>query len=347
VSQFLQVSQRVRELRRTQIFLPIAKCMCENTALLAGEDLALRTAVITPGAFDRELNMSLFVHSYIYDIDTKKPIDAIHSGNDRERIEGFLSNISYIDRECMMWAFHKSSYGVIDKDRKVTCRNADCKQVTPWDIYPDDVVHEDTFMPWDKPLSFKEYTEKISISYDDIIFEFNAHIPALMHFNTVMSSMSMEKVQLNFEKLDSAFSRTESLVLHTKSIRLVSKSNMFPTVETSDLKEMLIFVENDLPQDVMDKFFEEYDTVFEKYFPKFYFNVTCPHCQNKFKLNFNLTNEFTRKLFQSMNKRAEDSDTLKEISTTSEEIQQDNPEPEQPSGATTSFIKSVGEQAEV
>lgn len=335
---FLTVVPRIKQLRKTQIFLPVANMINEMTAFLAGEDLALRSSVIAPGAFDRELNASLFSHSYFYDIETKKSIDAMHKGTDAQRFQGFTDNISSIDRKCMMWAFHKATYGTIDKNRKITCRNEDCRKVEKWNITPDDLIHEDTFTPWDKEVSFKEYVEPIIIDYDDIVFEFRAHIPSITHYNKVISSMSIKDLQNNYDKLNVTFARPESVVLNVKSIKVSSKTNAFPSVETSDLKELLIFANDGLPQDVMDTFFDLHDKAFEKYLPKFYYNVTCPKCQHQFKVDIDPDTEFTRRLFQP---RATSSDTSSEISVNSEELGlADNPEPENTSGATTSFIKA-------
>jgi len=50
-----------------------------------------------------------------------------------------------------------------------------------------------------------------------------------------------------------------------------------------------------IPHIVSESFFKQYRDKFDKYYPKFYTNVTCPSCGNSMKFQLDLEIEFFRR----------------------------------------------------
>ena len=63
MSSFLGKLEQIKSVRKTEVFLPIARMGALVTPLLVGDDLALKTSMMSPVNYEKEMVRLLFKHS--------------------------------------------------------------------------------------------------------------------------------------------------------------------------------------------------------------------------------------------------------------------------------------------
>lgn len=275
-----------KRIKMIEISLPIAMYPGYVTPLLVGDDLAIRTSVSSPVGYDREMNKLLYQHTELYN-----PEDSIQKIN--WNFEQFVNFLSNIDRTFMLWGIYKATYETLGK-RKIKCDNPDCDDEHEEDVSLDDLIHEDTIVPWEEEKPFYEYIYPIEIPYEHMVFTFNTWIPNIKRNNNLLSLIPIDVMQKNLEQINSAFTQPENMTLLTKSIKITDKSNE-RTVETEVMQEILATFKSIIPKSVGETFFEEYGKKFDKYSPKFYKIVKCPTCSKEIKYYVDIEVEFFRR----------------------------------------------------
>jgi len=272
-------------IKKVEISLPIAMYPGYITPLLVGDDLAIRTSLTSPVNHDREMNKLLFNHLEIYD-----PEDSTKKIN--WNFEQFVNYISNIDRLFMFWGMYKATYDSIK--RKVKCESPECNYEYEILMNMDDLIHEDTIVPWEEDKPFYEFVYPIEIPYENMTFTFNTWIPNLKRNNNLLNLIPLNVIQKNLEQINAVFTQPENMTLLTKSVK-ITDSNTKRSVESDKIQEILATFRSIVPKSVAEEFFERYGLKFDKYSPKFYFISTCPSCAKENKYFMDLEFEFFRR----------------------------------------------------
>jgi len=269
ITPFLDTIQSVASIKKTETILPIVRKTVYITPLVVGDDLSLRTALVSPVAYDRELIKLLINHLEIKD--NQSPID----------INQFMANISNIDKLSMVWALLKSTYETFAEDEEVTC---ECGYKMKINIDVSDLIHEDTYTLWDKKddndemIPFFKYTYPIILDQGDIKYTFQSRLPSMKDNNDLLNLVPIDQIQYNLENINSLFDQTLSLALLIKSIKIESASGKFNPVETNNLNEIILTLKRYIPKKMGTDFLKKYEDHYNKYIPKFYKVFTCTKC---------------------------------------------------------------------
>jgi len=302
ITPFMDAASKVKGIKKVQVVLPIARKSGNVTTLLVGDDLALRSSLTSPVGYDREMIQLLHKHTeFIED-----------SGNIQFPYAKFCQEISNIDKLSLIWGIYKSTYDTLGGERSFTCPKEECKHEFKDIIHLDDLIHEDTYVPWDKTMMIKsgegedateqecevpfhQYSHTVVIEYDNFVYEFAARLPSIQNNNIVLGRISIDVLQQNLEKIGSIFTRPQQMALLTKAVRLSAKDNSFAPAETSNVDEILASFQTSIPFVVAEEFFVKYGEEFDKYVPKYYKKMACPICGNTFDHNVDLEIEFFRR----------------------------------------------------
>jgi len=289
ISPFLDALNSI-SIKKTETILPIARMTANLSPMVTGDDVGLRTSLVSPVNYDRDLCKVLLKHSeFVLD---NQPLKLDYNS--------FVHQISNIDKLSMLWAIHKSTYENLSDEREITCRNTKCKEKFKVTIPMEELIHEDTYTLWEKvdnegnPIPFYHYRYAISVPHDDILYEFNTKLPTIGENNEMLSMISTDVLQYNLDNTGSIFSKSQHMALLCDAVRITSKTNSFEPAETSNINEILLTFQNYLPFKIADKFFKQYGEHFDQYVPSFYYNAQCPACGEKFKYTVDLELEFFR-----------------------------------------------------
>ena len=278
---FLTATRQVIAIRKTEITLPIAKMGATITPLAVGDDLALRTAVIHPQKYDLEITKLIFKHI------------EINNSENKLNFNDFIKKFSHFDKISALWGLYKATYQTIGK-RDISCPK--CENKIPVDISLDHLIQQDTYTIWDEEVPFNEYFYDIRVDFDDYVYVFRTVIPTMEKYNRLLSIVPPQELKDNMEKYDSVFTPAQNMTLMTQGIYLYHKNDMEkPIAFTTSLQEILMSLNQNIPEVVSDEFFEKYAERFNKYAPKFYTKIICPQCGNEFDYEVNLELEFLRR----------------------------------------------------
>ena len=290
-SPFLDAMSKISAVKLTECVFPIARLTANFTPMVTGDDVSLRTSLVSPISYDRELCKLIIKHLTIVG----------EEGDKKLNYNELVASISNIDKLSAIWALYKATYDNLADQREMTCVNKDCKQKFKIDIPMDDLIHEDTYSFWDVVdaegaiVPFYTYRTVITIDHKDTVYSFKAKLPSIKDNNTLLGIVSIDALQYNLENTGSIFSKPQRLALLVDGLQVSSKSNAFDPIETINFDELLLSFNNYLPFQVSDKFFDEYNKLFEKYSPNYYLETACPFCGNVDKLTIDLETEFFRK----------------------------------------------------
>lgn len=286
ITPFLDTMRTISSIKKTETILPIVQKTVYITPLVVGDDLALRTTLVSPTGYDREL-MKLLVH-HLEIKDHKGPID----------IDNLCMNISNIDKLSMIWALLKSTYENFAENEEVECS---CGKKMKINIDVEELIHEDTYTLWDKVdennniIPFTQYTHPIQITKDDVIYIFQSKLPSIQDNNNLLALVPTDQIQYNLENIKSLFDQTLNVGLVTNSIRIESKNNSFEPIGTDNINEILLSLKQFIPNGVAKEFFKQYEDHFNKYAPKYYKEFKCIKCGKMNKYFVNLENSLFRK----------------------------------------------------
>ena len=113
----------------------------------------------------------------------------------------------------------------------------------------------------------------------------------------IADNISIDALQNNLTQTGSLFTRREQMTLLSKSVAIKRKglTTEAEVPKTENMQEMLMAFAEYIPHIVSESFFKQYRDKFDKYYPKFYTNVTCPSCGNSMKFQLDLEIEFFRR----------------------------------------------------
>lgn len=280
---FLSLALSIKDIRKSEMILPIARKKAFVTPFLLGDHTALKTSLLSPQNYDREMIKCLHKHLTICDEDD---VEIKLDYNE------LIKNVSNIDKIFLIWACYKSTYGDLGV-RKVECLNPECKEISEYKITLDELLHEDSLLTWEEPQPFNEYIYPIEVPFEDYTYTFESLIPTIYKHNLVLGTIPLEKIKANLET-NAIFSASEQLTVLIKSI--VIKKNNTEIARTENLQEILATTNAALPSFVSEEFHRQYGEKFSKYNPKFYTYLKCPKCQQENILNIDIETEFFQRV---------------------------------------------------
>lgn len=293
ITPFLDIASKMCTVKTTETVLPIAKKVCYVNPLLVGDDLELRSSLTSPVGYDRSLIQLLYKHTLISE----------ETGNVKPEFTKFCTELSNFDKLSLIWALYKSTYETLARQKKIKCTNKaiGCQNEITTDINLDELIHDDTYTPWDEvdaegnEISFTAFRYPVHITFNDIVYSFNTRLPSIQDNNIMLGAISTDVLQKNLDTIGSVFTRPQQMCLLVDAMRIASSNNSFEPVETTNPQEIMLTLQSYIPFTVAEEFFKQYNEKFDKYVPKFYKEVTCPVCGHVFNHNVDLEIEFFRR----------------------------------------------------
>lgn len=288
LSSFLKAAEAISAIKKQEVPLPIAQMQAIVTPLRVGDDLSLRSSLTSPVNYDRDISRLLYDHTEVVLAEGEAP--------KKENFEKFCGTTSNIDKICLIWALYKTTYETLGQ-RQFKCDKENCKTEFKEEVLLDSLIKEDTFTIWEEDKAFYNFIHEIRVDYGNFTYIFETRLPSIRDNNRLLSNLSVDSLQNNLNQTGSIFTRREQMTLLSKSVAIIEKGQGFTneTPRTENMQEMLIAFTNYVPHIVSESFFKQYRDKFDKYYPKFYTNVTCPSCSNIIRFNIDLEVEFFRR----------------------------------------------------
>ena len=289
MSDILKVALSIKDIKRTEMPLPIARKQAIVSSFLLGDHTSLKTALLNPQNYDREMIKCLHKHTRFIEILE----DAVTKELDLSYDE-LTSKVSNIDKICLIYACYNSTYKDLGT-REIICEK--CKEKLKYKILLEDILKDDSLTIWEESdLPFYEYVYKISVPYDDYLYEFDTCIPTIQRYNQILGMIPEDKIKENLET-NAILAQSEELAVVCKSLTIKNSKTQDTLSSTNSMIDILTVFDAAIPYDVSLELRREYDKRFDKYYPKFYtfLNCTCGH-DNKYVVDIE-TEFFRRTLF--------------------------------------------------
>jgi len=291
MASILTVLNQISNIKKIEVILPIAGKIAMVTPMTVGDDLALKTSILSPANLDMELVNLLYKHTEFVE---PQIADGENSGGEKKFIkpkaQTFISELSHIDKLSLLWAIYKATYESLGK-RKIRCDK--CGEEWEEEILLDDIIQEDTYTLLEtEKQPFTTYVEKITIPLDENnMLEFTVRIPSIKNHNNILAMITKDKIESNLEKIRSTLDATEMIALFTKTLAVYPKNRPEERTETSSIQEILAALNTHINLTTAKQFTKEYDEKFGKYAIKFYKKSKC-QCGNEIKIPVDIDYEF-------------------------------------------------------
>lgn len=284
---FLDFALSIQKIKKIEMVMPIIRKMGMITPLLIGDDLALKSTLSSPQSYDREICATLYKH--LIEIsdgeNVYKPAD----------LTTFMSQISNIDKICLLFGIHQITYETFGK-RSVKCENKNCGSEFFVEFHSEELLHDDTFTPWDEEQPFTEFIYEFTLNDGDYNYIFGTRLPTMKDHNSVLNFINSADIDEHINKIGNLFALPEQMALLTKYIKLGHKDqDISEYKETHNLQEILITFTSVVPKSIQSDFFNNYNNKFSQYQPKFYKSVVCPNCDTVQERRVNIELEFFRR----------------------------------------------------
>ena len=287
LSQFLKAAEFISNIKKQEVPLPIAQVQAIVVPLRVGDDLSIRSSLTSPVNYDREMTRMLYDHTEIVLKEGAVPV--------KENFEKFCATVSNIDKICLIWALYKTTYETLGQ-RTFKCDKDNCKAEFKQEILLDALIQEDTFTIWEDEKFFYNYIYPIEVEYENFVYIFESRLPSIKDNNRLLSNLSIDALQNNLTQTGALFTRREQMTLLSKSVAIAPKGERASDIpKTENMQEMLIAFTNYVPHIVSEEFFKKYRDKFDKYYPKFYTNISCPSCASQIRFQIDLEVEFFRR----------------------------------------------------
>jgi hypothetical protein len=301
ISPFLDTIKDLYNLKKTETYMPINNCSAWCVPASISADLALRTGVVSPVEFERQLSEILFEHTFFRTPDGREY---------QPKGESFFQQVSIYDRTALLWGFEKATYGDLIKDREIYCPKSNCNQEQKITVTLDELINDDSYTIWDqhdektgKLIPFFKYRKDYVLEDNDIEYVFRARIPSIYDNNEVMKRIDSKTLQERLRNGEPNYSDIDYTILNTSGLGLRSKTGKFENIFTENVDEIRLSLEKYFPAQILREFLKLYNDDFKKYTPKFYSKRECPHCGHRFKLHVDLEVEIYFRIMAEKNRR--------------------------------------------
>ena len=177
MSGILNVLSQISGVKKTEVVLPIAHKQAIVKPLTVGDDVTLKSSVLSPANLDMELTKLIYKHTEFIkpqiedevveeEPDPEAPPKRGRPKKQEPKIykpsfNDFVSEISHIDKLMLMWGIYKATFDTFG-DRTLICSK--CKTEYKENVDLDDLIQEDSItLMEDEKLPFTEYEEIITI----------------------------------------------------------------------------------------------------------------------------------------------------------------------------------------
>ena len=320
---------KISKLKRKELILPIAKKEVVVSPLSVGDDMILKTALISPVKLDKELMKLLWQHTEFWIPSPDAPVLAAEpttevvdgisgvptgkkssakkkkssaaeaavdrtGGSYKQLTEGeFYKNISYFDKLMLLWGIYQTTYVTLGK-REISC--PECGQHYQVEVEVEETLHDDSLHLFEEDVPFGAFTQKILIPHGTThTLEFTVGIPSMADFNRVLGLVSTQELQYNLENIRSQFNSEQLMTLYTKKLAVYPNDSPEDRSEATYTNEILSSIRDFVTIDAVSEFFGKYSDLFSKYNINFYKEAECPACKHKAQLGVDIEYEFFRK----------------------------------------------------
>lgn len=278
---FMSIALSIKDIRKSEMLLPIARKSAIVTPFLLGDHQVLKTALLSPQNYDREMVKCLYKHLTIMENDVEAKI----------KYDDLISTTSNIDKICLLWACYRSTYEHLGV-RNVACEQ--CGEKHEYKITLDELIQPDSLTIWeDTEVPFHQYVFPIALPFDEYEYIFESCIPTILRYNQVLGMITIDKIKKNLET-NSILSGSEELAVLIKQI--IIKKNGDEVAKSSNLQEILTVLDCAIPSKISEDFSNQYSDRFNKYYPKFYTNLVCGSCKHEYKYSVDIETEFFRRV---------------------------------------------------
>jgi len=267
---------KVADIRSIETELPILKVKVEVSPLSGEEEMALKTAAVSPESFLKKIDELLFKHATFKDFDFKSYDD-------------FLSNLYPPDKSMLIWALMTASYLVLPTLETICgeCGERYVIEASPEEMFQTDTVEK----VWDNPLTVNEYVDVQTVLDGYLTFEIT--MPSEKDRLIITKLVNPQKAKENMEKTGNILSYMDNLIFFTKSVVVGTDSERI--VLTDVIQDIYPFLKS-LPPKIQDVIKHDIDVdIFDKYMPRFYVKTQCTHCGAKEELDLDPELAFFRK----------------------------------------------------
>lgn len=271
MSDIFEKLQSFNKIKAQQVFCPTSKIRVIVTPMTVGDDLSLKTMIVSPDVYDYQLAKLLYEHSEFPDITKSKPT-----------FEEFVETFSDFDKKALLWGLIASTYSNLGK-QEISC--VKCKHKFEDTIFADDLIHEDFATFWDKQEPFNKYFYTIDIDVNDKSSDFKSisfvtSIPSIKQHFDILQLVSPESMKENYDKFGFILSKSEELSLITRQINIANFKNEITNIDK--FFDVHRAVKEYIPLNIVKNVVEKYNDHFVKYEPKFRKEYICSNCSHKF-----------------------------------------------------------------
>jgi len=275
MSNALNKLKNYQKIRSQTVFCPIIRKEIIISPLTVGDDIHIRTMVVSPERYDDELSKMIFDHMEV-------------PGTESLNFDDFVENVSQFDKKYLLWGIFSATYAKIT-DVDVTCPS--CKKDFKTTIMADDLIQDDTMTVWEEDVPFQQFSIETDFAISDSVnLRFHMSIPSINKHLSTLKSISADKMRENFDKFNAIMSKSDELMLITSHAELIEtipakEEGGEPIVEIDIIESQLdlhSLFDVYVPLEAEELLVDAYNKYFEKYNPVFKNECKCEHCGHGF-----------------------------------------------------------------
>jgi len=287
----------------TETTLPIAKLGAVVSPLMVGDDISLKSSIVSPVNYEKQMLKLLYNKTKLF------------KGSEELKLSftEFQDKLSNLDKISLIWALYKSTYKTLGK---VSFICPECEEKFTREVTLDELIHPDTFHPWDKDVPFNEYGYYVLVPSESVVYGVKLKLPSVRDHLKLLSLVPSYELNENINNLGAIFTKPLQLTLITGNIALFKKpedegilkeikerkapvselvDKLEFITETDSTQEILIAYEKHISYDVGDQILALYDEHFKDYIIKYYTNITCPACNHSWTHDIDIELQFLRR----------------------------------------------------
>lgn len=265
--------ESLSKIRQREVYCHIAKVTAINTPLVASDDLMLKTTMSSVGTYDRELSKIIFKHTSFPDIESQ---------GQKINFDQFIDNLSYLDRQVLLWGIFDSTYGSLG-ERDIQCPH--CQNVFRDDVKSEELLQSDSLIAWEHEQSFKEYICDIPVMVEnDAIHRivFSTKLPTIKDHLDTIGLLAEDVIQSNYEQFGALFSKVEELTSVTSAVKIYKTEDSDEPEVITAKGDIYFIISNYILLSMTTDTLKQFNDHFVKYIPNFRKPYNCGECGKDF-----------------------------------------------------------------
>ena len=247
------------DIHAVELELPLLRTKVEVTPLTGEEELALKTAAVTPESFLNKLDELIFKHSSFKGIEFENYLD-------------FLENIYPPDKSMLVWGLLNATYMILPS-MEITCNS--CGENNIVEAAPAEMLHTDTIKNlWDNPLHPREYIAVQKLLDGKLVFSLS--MPSERKRLEISKIITAADAKKNVQQNNNFANYMDNILFFIVSVAVGEGKDAI--IMTDIIQDIKPFLKN-LPPKISDVIKNELDLmIFDEYLPNFYITTKCKHC---------------------------------------------------------------------